>query len=224
MFNREMINIINHLYVEQPLADQKKKEILHCYDDRVIPLTQRGVVTEVSEKWELSPGVIGLLTMAEESLENFPPKNWLFGSPLRDPLAEPTPKMACFVAMPYRPSWSPSVRNLLKQAIKDSGYEFDIADVSKPGVIMHQVWRSIRSAHVIIADLTGLNANVLYEVGMAHALGKEVILVTQNPEELPFDVKGLRWIPYGFSNLRDLEKKLKDSLAELSKELSLAMT
>jgi predicted nucleotide-binding protein len=124
--------------------------------------------------------------------------------------------------MPYGPRWFPKVRDSIKQTVKAEKYDFDIAkDIAKPGGIMLQVWNSIRSAQVVVADLTGLNANVLYEVGIAHSLGKEVILITQNPKKLPFDVKGMRWIGYKLANVRELKKQLGQSLADVAKELAL---
>ena len=85
---------------------------------------------------------------------------------------------------------------------------------------MQQVWGSIRQAHVVIADLTGLNANVMYEVGVAHALGKHVIMVTQEPGAIPFDVRGSRWCAYRIDELAALDKWLQTSLAEVLKELA----
>ncbi len=64
-----------------------------------------------------------------------------------------------------------------------------------PEIIQDIVALIDRSA-VIIGDCTGRNANVFYEIGIAHALGKEVILITQNPEDIPFDLVHLRNIRY----------------------------
>jgi hypothetical protein len=47
-------------------------------------------------------------------------------------------------------------------------------------------------SRVVICDCTGRNPNVFYEIGIAHTLGREVILITQNPEDIPFDLRHLR--------------------------------
>ncbi|MCY1507063.1 hypothetical protein D9M68_413290 [compost metagenome] len=52
-----------------------------------------------------------------------------------------------------------------------------------------------RSAFVV-CDCTGRNPNVFYEIGIAHSLGKEVILITQSGEDIPFDLRHLRYLPY----------------------------
>lgn len=75
---------------------------------------------------------------------------------------------------------------------------------------------------MIIADLTGLNANVMYEVGVGHALGKQVIMVTQEPRAMPFDVRGNRWCGYRIEELAALDKWLQTSLAEVVKELAVS--
>ncbi|MBF0539640.1 MAG: hypothetical protein HQL03_15465 [Nitrospirae bacterium] len=49
---------------------------------------------------------------------------------------------------------------------------------------------------MIIADMTGKNANVFYEVGYAHASGKEVILLTQKAEDIPVDLRNFNHIVY----------------------------
>jgi hypothetical protein len=49
-------------------------------------------------------------------------------------------------------------------------------DLANPGNIIDQVWTSIRSAAAIVADITGGNVNVYYEIGLAHALGKKSFL------------------------------------------------
>lgn len=73
--------------------------------------------------------------------------------------------------------------------------------------IMSDVWRLTNEAIVIIADLSGSNPNVFYEVGLAHAIGKPVILLTSDTKDIPFDVRDIRAIHYdpatGFRMLRD---------------------
>ncbi len=62
--------------------------------------------------------------------------------------------------------------------------------------IIEDIWRLTNEARIIIAELTGKNANVFYETGIAHTIGKEVILITQSMDDVPFDLKHLRCIVY----------------------------
>jgi hypothetical protein len=66
-----------------------------------------------------------------------------------------------------------------------------------------------RSAFVI-CDCTGRNPNVFYEIGIAHSLGKEVILITQNGDDVPFDLRHLRYLQYlnNGEGLVELEARL----------------
>ena len=62
----------------------------------------------------------------------------------------------------------------------------------------------------MICDLTGRNPNVLYETGIAHALNREVIMVVQNNQDVPFDLGQRRYIPYLLNKegLQELKEKL----------------
>ena len=64
---------------------------------------------------------------------------------------------------------------------------------------MRDIWRHINSASLVITDMTGRNANVFYELGMAHAVGVPVVLIAQNVDDIPFDLRGVRTIIYGDS-------------------------
>ena len=61
---------------------------------------------------------------------------------------------------------------------------------------MEQVWRGISAAKVLVAELTTKNPNVFYELGLAHALEKPVVLVTSNTDDVPFDLRHIRVILY----------------------------
>src|SRR5215467_11752121 len=77
-----------------------------------------------------------------------------------------------------------------------------------------RIYNQINKADVLVADMTGRNANVFYEVGYAHALGKIVLLLTKNADDIPFDLKHYQHIVY--DNIRELR-------SELSKRLSWAI-
>jgi hypothetical protein len=78
--------------------------------------------------------------------------------------------------------------------------------------IMHEVWSAIATSTILIADCTGRNPNVFYEIGIAHAIGKRVILIAQSTEDIPFDTRHLRHIIY-----KNTRRGLDDFRAELQK-------
>src|SRR5437879_5857552 len=72
-------------------------------------------------------------------------------------------------------------------------------DFFSSGQIMTEIWSAIVRAKILIADCTGRNPNVFYEIGLAHALGKPVVLITQAPEDVPFDLRHYRYLQYEFT-------------------------
>jgi hypothetical protein len=63
-------------------------------------------------------------------------------------------------------------------------------------LILDTIYQDIGRASFLVADTTTRNANVFYELGYAHALGKTAVLLTQDTKEIPFDLKGWRHIVY----------------------------
>jgi hypothetical protein len=82
-------------------------------------------------------------------------------------------------------------------AIESAGMEPRRADdLYRPSVIVQDIWAYVKQARVLLADLTGKNANVFYELGLAHASDKPVVLLAQSMEDVPFDLRALRVITY----------------------------
>ena len=84
-------------------------------------------------------------------------------------------------------------------------------DIYGPKPIMADIWRSIRGASVIIADLTNRNPNVFYELGLSHAIQKPVVLIAQDIGDVPFDLRHLRIIIY--RNTEDGRQRLATELS-----------
>lgn len=74
----------------------------------------------------------------------------------------------------------------------------------------------INTAKVLIADLTGNNPNLFYEVGLSHAIGKNVILITCDTSGVPFNLRHLGYIKYEDMIGGD---KLKGSLYDAIKQI-----
>ncbi len=69
-------------------------------------------------------------------------------------------------------------------------------DIWENAAIIQDVVALIDRSRVVVCDCTGRNPNVFYEAGIAHTLGREVILITQNEDDIPFDLRYLRYIHY----------------------------
>jgi hypothetical protein len=74
--------------------------------------------------------------------------------------------------------------------------------------MLNQIYTQIHKADFIIADMSERNPNVFYEVGYAHAKDKNVILITKDDNDIPFDLKHHQHIIYNKDNLKSLKEKL----------------
>ena len=82
--------------------------------------------------------------------------------------------------------------------------------ITKPGRITEQIIKAIQAASVIIADISGNNANVMFELGYADALGKPVIVLNQDIAGAPFDLRDWRQIEYSSAALPAMQEKLAE--------------
>lgn len=105
---------------------------------------------------------------------------------------------SCFVMMPFAEPIGGYYKSIYEPAINKSGLRAIRADddIFATGKIIDQVWSGITAAKVLVAELTGRNPNVFYELGLAHALNKPVVLVSSNQADVPFDLQHIRVIYY----------------------------
>src|SRR5215213_6147038 len=110
------------------------------------------------------------------------------------------PKTFVFVLMPFDETFQDMYEVGIKPACKDAGaYCERVNEQIFVENILERVYNQIAKADVIVAEMTGRNPNVFYEVGYAHALNKQVILLTQDADDIPFDLKHYPHIVYGGS-------------------------
>ena len=90
-------------------------------------------------------------------------------------------------------------------------------DIFGSSPIMDDILTSIERANLVIADLTGKNANVFYEIGICHAFKKPVLLLAQSTDDVPFDLRHRRVLMYEYSprGCKRLETALKDHLTAM---------
>ena|GEM_PF-1664297 len=137
-------------------------------------------------------------------------------SPIFEGRGFPVAQKLCVVLMSFadeaRPIYDDRIR---KVVVEQCGLECRRADdVFKPGQSMEQVWELINRARLIVADVSGRNPNVFYELGIAHTLGKPVILITRSEDDVPFDLRHLRFIQYKYTprGCQGLERKLREAI------------
>jgi hypothetical protein len=122
---------------------------------------------------------------------------------------------SCFVIMPFAGSIGTYYEKIYAPAIKKVSLNPVRADteIFGTGKIMDQIWSGINAARVLVAELIGRNPNVFYELGLAHALQKPVVLVSGTEADVPFDLKHIRVIYYDMAD-PFWGQKLQDKVSE----------
>lgn len=105
----------------------------------------------------------------------------------------PEAQPLAFILMPFAAEFDDVYEHLIQTPLESAGFEVRRADsLLNQRSVLQDVIRGIADAALIVADVSGLNPNVLYELGLAHALGKRAVMITRNLEELPFDLRPYR--------------------------------
>jgi hypothetical protein len=131
---------------------------------------------------------------------------------MTDEPRQTTPKPFIFVLMPLAQEFNDVYTFGIKGAAEDVGaYAERLIDQVFQEGMLERIFNQINKADVLVADMTGRNANVFYEVGYAHALGKIVLLLAREVDDIPFDLKHRQFILYGES-IVSLRKELRGRL------------
>lgn len=123
------------------------------------------------------------------------------------------------VLMPFQADWSNNVFEIIKSCLQENSFEVWRADKDiNDHIIMQDIWKNINSSSLIVADCTGKNPNVFYELGIAHTIGKTVFLCAQDINDFPFDIRHIRNYTYPVNDLVQLKNKLNGFLKEMNHE------
>ena len=122
----------------------------------------------------------------------------------------------CFIVMQFTDEYNALYSEVIRPTCESFGYSVIRADdFYNSGLIIDDITRSIRESTLVIADVTPNNANVFYEVGFAHGIGKPTILLSDRKrEKLPFDISGFRALFYDntIGGKSEIEEKLRKHL------------
>jgi small subunit ribosomal protein S1 len=138
----------------------------------------------------------------------------------------------CFVMMPFgkkelhegRPfDWDEHYKEVIDRAVAEAGMKAIRADEIYGAMpLLDRLWQGIQEAELVIADLTGRSPNVLYEVGLAHVIGKRILILTMYPEDVPVDLGEFVQIRYSAEGrgLLQLDRDLKNNIEAARKNPS----
>ncbi len=130
-----------------------------------------------------------------------------------------------FMITPFREEFDAVYQNVIVPTVTGMNLTIKRGDEfhSVSGQIMSEVWAAINACRLVIVETTQENANVYYELGIAHTLGKPAILITQGTqiEDFPFDIRHLRFIVYKntIAGGEQLESDLKKSIIRIVNDL-----
>jgi hypothetical protein len=119
------------------------------------------------------------------------------------------------VLMPFKAKLETVYTEHIKGAVERLGLSIRRADeLYSPEPFMVKVWQGICAAQLVLADCTEKNANVFYEIGIAHTVGKKVVLITRSEKDIPSDIKHFDYMAYAYTSegVEALVKKLEEFL------------
>jgi hypothetical protein len=121
--------------------------------------------------------------------------------------------------MPFSLEWSNDVHRCLSDACEAAAVQpVRGDDLFTPTDILNDIWHGINDADFVVADITGRNPNVLYELGIAHTLAKPVLIVSRTAADIPIDLSTRRVILYGQPDgdwREDLRVKVTKAIIEI---------
>ncbi len=135
-------------------------------------------------------------------------------------------KRSVFVIMPFSATetctedqWTEIYEEVFRPAIEDCNYLCERA-VPSTGSLIKSIVERLSKSTIVLADITDRNANVLYELGVRHAVSRRTIIVSQKLDHIPSDLKGYWSITYGTSPrpLRKFKTDIKGIIAKIEAE------
>lgn len=148
---------------------------------------------------------------------------------------EKTEKKNCFVIMPFSSSktcsedeWTEIFKNVIKPAVEKAGFNYTCSRANIHfGAIIEDILDNLNRSELVIADITDKNPNVLYELGVRHTLGGAAIVIAQNIDEVPFDLKPYIVKTYGWKSQperNNFKRKIKEAIKYLEENPNKAVS
>lgn len=100
------------------------------------------------------------------------------------------------VMMPFAAEFEPVFQAIRSGCAQAGLRSVRVKDIWEHQTIIQDVFSLIFRSTYVVCDYSGRNPNVFYEAGIAHTLGKHVIGIAQSPDDVPFDIRHHRYLPY----------------------------
>jgi nucleoside 2-deoxyribosyltransferase len=124
--------------------------------------------------------------------------------------------MKALLLVPHDASYT-RVADTLQRSLREAGFEpVSLDELMSPGTLLSAIVAdAIRDADLIVADVSRKNPNIMYDLGLAHGLGKATILLldAELAGSMPFDLAAFQIVTYSPDNLTPLRARLSRFLA-----------
>lgn len=209
MSDRSMWKMLHLLYTLRPgqngLSEGELTDAgIDCGADTIQPLLSSGVVSRSGGKYMLTEPVTRVLGTCVVANRRWSSDDMWVDHP------------SAFVVMPFREEWSDTVfREMIEPGIVDAHLACVRGDtIVRVGDLTQNVWGAMLHAGIVVADVSALNANVFYELGLAHALGKDTVILKQAGARVPADIGGAHYFEYDLQSLANGRESLRLELSE----------
>lgn len=201
---------------KQLVSEHARMDDFRAHLERqIVELNQRFGMSE--DRWrEVNHLVVAGQSVGEitRSASSLPQKSQFLSSHGIDPSSVHLKDKLIFVLTPFHDDFDDEFQTVARVG-RDFGFDVVRGDERvHSGEIFSHLLRLLVEARLVIANISGRNPNVFYELGIAHALDKPVILIAHKKAEVPFDIRSKRIIFYDDNQglQRDLERMLARTL------------
>ena len=202
----KMLHLLNNTRQNELSTQELADAGVDCRSDTLLEIMARGGVEKAnrggSELWTLTNGaraVLNSCTVAQR----------VAGA---DEVQVDRARVFC--VMPFSETWSDTVwRSCVELAANGAHLKPKRGDTTlRTGKLIENVWNEILKCGCVVADLSAPNPNVYYELGMAHAFGRDTFVMVQTGTDLPADIKGAHYLEYDLGNLAGAARELQAQL------------
>ena len=213
MSDRESWKMLHLLYTLKPgIPGLSAAELDHagvdCGPDTIQPLVEAGAVVYGNNCYSLTEGAQKILQSCVVANRRWSGKDMWVDYP------------QVFVVMPFGEPWSDDVyQKMIKPAVEGANFTCVRGDTAlRVGDLTQTIWSALMQAGLIVADVSVPNVNVFYEIGLTHALGKDVFLLKQKTARVPADFGGAHYYEYELGQLDAGREQLRDEIEKWARE------
>jgi len=172
----------------------------NTYVDQTLKLLKR--LRDDPGPLEEKPDPVAVSSALESLVNCLEDDHAILTHPVWPPKYREEPRARVFHVMPFGPDWADDVAASAENSCTSHGAEYIRGDRVEEANVIKAIWDEINVASHVLVDLTGFNANVALELGLAHALGRPTIMAGQGDtvERLFPSIAKLRFYPYEGAN------------------------